>query len=239
MPKNLIQQRRGRGTSVFRRPGHRFLGMVRHPREKISGLVKDILRDRARTAPVAIVEFENGYTDIMIAHEGMRVGQKVEWSANAEAIPGNTLPLKDIPDGTPIYNIEARPGDGGKFARASGVYGYLVSHDAETGKVTVKLPSKRLKTLDGNCMATIGVIAGGGRTEKPIVKAGTAHHIAKSKNKYYPRVSGVAMNPVSHPFGGGNHQHTGKPKTVSRRAPRGRKVGSIAARKTGKGGRRK
>ena len=83
------------------------------------------------------------------------------------------------------------------------------------------------------CRATIGVVAGGGRKEKPFVKAGKKYHAMKAKAIKWPRVRGVAMNAVDHPFGGGRHQHTGKPTTVSRRMPPGRKVGHIAARRTG------
>jgi len=79
----------------------------------------------------------------------------------------------------------------------------------------------------------VGVIAGGGRIEKPIMKAGRAHFKYQAKRNEWPRVRGVAMNPVEHPHGGGNHQHIGHPSTVSRHAPPGQKVGLIAARRTG------
>uniref|UniRef100_A0A8C7N2Z8 Large ribosomal subunit protein uL2 n=3 Tax=Salmoninae TaxID=504568 RepID=A0A8C7N2Z8_ONCKI len=82
--------------------------------------------------------------------------------------------------------------------------------------------------------AVVGVVAGGGRIDKPILKAGRAYHKYKAKRNSWPRVRGVAMNPVEHPFGGGNHQHIGKPSTIRRDAPAGRKVGLIAARRTGR-----
>uniref|UniRef100_A0A2K6F3Z9 Large ribosomal subunit protein uL2 n=1 Tax=Propithecus coquereli TaxID=379532 RepID=A0A2K6F3Z9_PROCO len=82
--------------------------------------------------------------------------------------------------------------------------------------------------------AVVGVVAGGGRIDKPILKAGRAYHKYKAKRNCWPRVRGVAMNPVEHPFGGGNHQHIGKPSTIRRDAPAGRKVGLIAARRTGR-----
>lgn len=81
--------------------------------------------------------------------------------------------------------------------------------------------------------ATIGIVAGGGRIDKPLLKAGNAYHKYKAKRNCWPRVRGVAMNPVDHPHGGGNHQHVGHPTTVSRHAPPGQKVGLIAARRTG------
>uniref|UniRef100_A0A8C8JDX3 Large ribosomal subunit protein uL2 n=1 Tax=Oncorhynchus tshawytscha TaxID=74940 RepID=A0A8C8JDX3_ONCTS len=80
----------------------------------------------------------------------------------------------------------------------------------------------------------VSVVAGGGRIDKPILKAGRAYHKYKAKRNSWPRVRGVAMNPVEHPFGGGNHQHIGKPSTIRRDAPAGRKVGLIAARRTGR-----
>uniref|UniRef100_M4BJW7 Large ribosomal subunit protein uL2 C-terminal domain-containing protein n=1 Tax=Hyaloperonospora arabidopsidis (strain Emoy2) TaxID=559515 RepID=M4BJW7_HYAAE len=84
------------------------------------------------------------------------------------------------------------------------------------------------------CRAMVGVVAGGGRTDKPILKAGRAFHKYRVKRNEWPRVRGVAMNPVEHPHGGGNHQHIGHPSTVRRDAPAGKKVGLIAARRTGR-----
>jgi hypothetical protein len=91
-----------------------------------------------------------------------------------------------------------------------------------------------LQVLSSECRAMVGQVAGGGRTEKPMLKAGRAHHKYKAKRNSWPRVRGVAMNPVEHPHGGGNHQHIGHAATVSRYAPPGQKVGLIAARRTGR-----
>jgi large subunit ribosomal protein L2 len=102
------------------------------------------------------------------------------------------------------------------------------------GKAIVELPSGELKAFNPQCRATIGVVAGGGRKEKPFLKAGNRHYAAKAKGKKSMGVRGVAMNAVDHPHGGGNRQHPGRPTTVSRHAPPGRKVGSIAAKRTGK-----
>ena len=100
----------------------------------------------------------------------------------------------------------------------------------------VVLPSGEMKRLDPECRATIGVVAGGGRTEKPHVKAGNKYHKMKTRGTKWPNVRGVAMNAVDHPFGGGGRQHPGKPKSISRDAPPGRKVGDISSRRTGRGG---
>jgi len=125
-------------------------------------------------------------------------------------------------------------GDGGKYARASGEYVVVISHDDERKTSRIRLPSGSKKTLLDTCRAMVGMVAGGGRTDKPILKAGRAYHKYRVKRNTWPRVRGVAMNPVEHPFGGGNHQHIGHPSTTSRMAPAGRKVGLIAARRTGR-----
>jgi large subunit ribosomal protein L2 len=124
------------------------------------------------------------------------------------------------------------PGDGGKFVRSSGTYASLITHDV--GKAIIELPSGELKAFHPKCRATIGVVAGGGRREKPFLKAGNRHYAKKAKGKKSVGVRGVAMNAVDHPHGGGNRQHPGRPTTISRHAPPGRKVGSIAAKRTGK-----
>jgi large subunit ribosomal protein L8e len=129
---------------------------------------------------------------------------------------------------------EAKIGDRGVFARASGEYAVVVSHDLDKGTTRLRLPSGSKKTVKSTCRAMIGLVAGGGRTDKPILKAGRAFHKYKVKRNEWPRVRGVAMNPVEHPHGGGNHQHIGKPATVKRLASAGQKVGLIAARRTGR-----
>ncbi|RLI95105.1 MAG: 50S ribosomal protein L2, partial [Candidatus Altiarchaeales archaeon] len=101
------------------------------------------------------------------------------------------------------------------------------------GITYVKLPSKKIVAFNSNARATVGKIAGGGRKDKPMARAGQAFHKHRAKNKLYPRVCGRAMNAVDHPHGGGRHPHVGRPTTVSRNAPPGRKVGHISARRTG------
>jgi large subunit ribosomal protein L2 len=142
------------------------------------------------------------------------------------------MPIGRISEGIPIYNIELSPGDGGKLVRSAGANATIVSHDGE--KTIIQLPSSRFKTLNSNCRATVGILAGGGRKDKPFLKAGKKHYEFRKRGKQYPVVRGVAMCAVSHPHGGGGHQHVGKPYTVKRGAPPGRKVGSIAAKRTGR-----
>jgi large subunit ribosomal protein L2 len=238
MGRRIQGQRRGRGGSTFRAPSHRYKADLSHkkPEESdvVAGEVVDIEHDPARSAPVAAVEFEDGDQRLVLAPEGVAVGDELAVGISAEIKPGNTLPLAEIPEGVPVCNVERQPGDGGKFARASGTSADLVSHDRSV--TVVQLPSGEMKRLSPDCRATIGVVAGGGRTEKPFVKAGNKYHKMRSRGGKYPRVRGVAMNAVDHPFGGGGRQHPGQPKSVSRNAPPGRKVGDIASRRTGRGG---
>ena len=236
MGKRIISQNRGRGTPTYRAPSHKFKAALKHPRvdekETLSGTVIDIEHDPARSAPIAKVAFENGEESFILAPEGTFVGEIMSFGVEAEIKPGNTLPLSEIPEGIPICNIEANPNSGGQFVRASGVYATLVSRDSS--KVIVQMPSGELKWFNPKCRATIGIVAGGGRVDRPFLKAGKKYHKLKARAAKYPRVSGIAMNAIDHPFGGGNRKHPGKPTTVSRNAPPGRKVGHIAARRTGK-----
>ncbi|CQR53382.1 MULTISPECIES: 50S ribosomal protein L2 [Haloferax] len=237
MGRRIQGQRRGRGTSTFRAPSHRYKAELSHKKSEdkdtITGTVVGIEHDPARSAPIALVEFEDEQR-MILAPEGISVGEELQIGVSAEIKPGNTLPLAEIPEGVPVCNVEHQPGDGGKFARASGVSAQLLSHDRKVA--IVKLPSGEVKRLNPNCRATIGVVAGGGRTEKPFVKAGKKYHKMKARGIKWPRVRGVAMNAVDHPFGGGGRQHPGQPKSVSRNAPPGRKVGDIASKRTGRGG---
>ncbi len=238
MGKRILAQRRGKGSPVFRAPSHRYKSNLEHVRvqkdETVTARVVQILHDPARSAPIARIRVEDGGEErFIIVPEGVGEGEEIAYGESAGIKVGNTLPLRCIPEGIAICNIESKPGDGGKFARASGNYATLVTHEAETCRSLVIMPSGKKKWFSWDCMATIGVVAGGGRTDKPFVKAGKRYHSMKPRATKYPRVRGVAMNPVDHPFGGGGHQHIGKSKTPARGAPPGRKVGNIAARRTG------
>ncbi|MCI4378409.1 hypothetical protein PGIGA_G00215510 [Pangasianodon gigas] len=205
----------------------------------IKGIVKDIIHDPGRGAPLAKVVFRDPYrfkkrTELFIAAEGIHTGQFIFCGKKAQLNIGNVLPVGGMPEGTIICCLEEKPGDRGKLARASGNYATVISHNPETKKSRVKLPSGAKKVISSTNRAVVGVVAGGGRIDKPILKAGRAYHKYKVKRNCWPRVRGVAMNPVEHPFGGGNHQHIGKPSTIRRDAPAGRKVGLIAARRTGR-----
>ncbi|TYZ65778.1 hypothetical protein PybrP1_009979 [[Pythium] brassicae (nom. inval.)] len=205
----------------------------------IKGVVKEIVHDSGRGAPLARVTYRDPYRyklnhELLIAAEGMYTGMFIYSGAKANLTVGNILPLSALPEGTIVCNVEARVGDRGSFARASGDYAVIVTHDEDKGRTKLRLPSGSKKTVPSACRGMIGVVAGGGRTDKPILKAGRAFHKYRVKRNEWPRVRGVAMNPVEHPHGGGNHQHIGHPSTVRRDAPAGKKVGLIAARRTGR-----
>merc|ERR1711957_709524 len=164
----------------------------------IKGVVKEIIHDPGRGAPLARCVFRDPYkyklrSEYFIAPEGLYTGQHVFCGKKAQIAVGNVLPLKNMPEGSLVCDVEQYKGDRGSFARTGGSYAIIVSHSDDDNKTKLKL--KR------NC---------------------------------WPRVKGLCMNPVEHPFGGGNQQHVGKPSTVKRDTVPGRKVGLIGARRTGR-----
>jgi len=230
MGKRILQQRRGRGTLTYRSPGHRFKGAAKLPSD--TGEIVELVNCPGHSAPLAYVQLTNNKVDLVIAPHGIRKGDQIAVGDKSEIKSGNVLPLKNIPEGTSIYNIESQPGDGGKFVRASGTFAKVVAKTAS--KITIKLPSKKEKSFHPDCKAAIGIIAGGGRTEKPFLKAGTMYHKMRAKNRLYPSVSGTSMNAVDHPFGGTTSSHKGKPTVAPKHAPPGRKVGKLRPSRTGK-----
>jgi large subunit ribosomal protein L2 len=235
MGKNLIQQARGKGGPTYRAPSFRYKGEAKHNRlnpEMLEGEVIDLVHCQGHSAPLAQVTYNNGETCLHIAAEGIKVGDKIHSGPKSELEPGNTTLLSEIPDGTAIYNIEGIPGDGGKFVRASGTFARVIGKYNEN--VVVQLPSKKRKEFSPSCRATIGVVAGGGRTEKPFMRAGTRFFKMKAKNKLWPKIGGSAQNAVDHPFGNKRTSRKSKARPMSRNAPPGRKVGMIAARRTGR-----
>lgn len=239
MGKRILVQRRGRGSPVFRSLSHRKRGKARYLSitekeidDKIEFIIIDFIHERGRGVPLMLVKYEDGRECFLPAPEGVHVGQKCEQGLNASLEVGNVLPVNKIPEGIWICNVEMRPSDGGTLCRASGTHGQISSHSKEGP--TIQLPSRQVKTIHRNARAMIGIISAGGRSDRPFVKAGLKRAFMRAKgHKSFPVVRGVAMNIVSHPFGGGSHQGPGQPTTVSRNAPPGRKVGLIAARRTG------
>jgi len=237
-------QRKGAG-SIFTSRTHRRKGAAKlrsidysERNGYIRGLVKEIIHDPGRGAPLAKVQFRDPYrfktnTELFIATEGMYTGQFVYCGKKAQLVVGNTLPVGEMPEGTIISNIEEKPGDRGSIARTSGNYATVIGHNHDEGVTLVKLPSGNKKVLKSECRATICIVAGGGRIDKPLLKAGRAFFKFRAKRNSWPKTRGVAMNPVDNPFGGGNHQHIGHASTIARSAVPGQKTGLIAARRTG------
>ncbi|MCL5008285.1 MAG: 50S ribosomal protein L2 [Candidatus Marsarchaeota archaeon] len=233
MGKRLKQQRRGKGSNAYRKPPNRFKADVMFTNRpgKYIGEVIEFIDDPGHTAPLMRIRYDDYTENILIAPEGIKIGDKIQEGTGASLSLGSVLRLGDIPDGTPIYNIESKPGDGGKLTRAAGSYATVAVHSGNT--VTVLLPSKHSMDFSNACRAEIGAVAGGGAKAKPIMKAGKNFYIKHAVNRTWPTNRGVKSNPVDHPFGGKQH-HKGASSMTSRNAPPGAKVGHIAARRVGR-----
>ncbi len=236
MGKSILPQRRGRGSPQFRARKVGKIARISYPLlpvgETKEYVVKKILHERGRAAPLAVLE-SGGQAVYLPAVKGLAVGSRVMIGPDAPAENGNVLPLGRVPEGTFVSNIEKVYNDGGKFVRAAGAYAIVLGHEGEM--TSVKMPSGKKVLFPSSSRATVGIIAGGGAGEKPLLKASAALRLMRARGRKYPLVRGVAMASVHHPHGGGRHQHVGKPTTVARNTPPGRKVGHIAARKTGRG----
>lgn len=241
MGKKILVQRRGRGTSVFQgqktnkvAPA-KFLQFGDAENESNKMTLVDLMHEKGRNAPLAKYEFEGTRTAMYLpAVEGITVGEEFNFQKGDDIKVGSVFSLKDLPESTPVSCIESVPGDGGKYCRTSGASGKVI---AKSNKfVSVELTSGRLREFNPKCRAIIGVVAGGGRTEKPFLKAGKKFSFKRARGKLgaFPRVSGVAMNHHVHPYGGSQHKSPKMSTTVSRHAPPGRKIGLIAARRTGR-----
>ena len=220
MGKNLIQQRRGRGTFTYMVPrsGKRYNPLYS---DKKKGVVKDILHDRGRDAPIIEIEYDDRSINYMIAPKGIKVGDVVE---------NLGVPLSTVQEGSQIFGLETYPNSGPKLCMSPGSFATVVSKTPKS--CLVKMPSRKEKTFSLSCRVSLGVPAGDGRNDQPFTKAGVKHHFMRARGKLYPRTSPVKMNAIDHPFGGATS--VGTPMTISRHAPPGAKVGSVAARRTGR-----
>ena len=238
MGKRLKQQKRGSGSPRYRAPHKRFKADLVYRNyddvEKtgvLTGKVVSFVDDPARTAILMKIHYENNERGHLLAPEGICLGSEVDVGSQGRLKLGSVLPLYRIPDGAYIFNIERNPGDGGKMVKAPGSYANII---AKEGKIVyIKLPSKATIVLSNECRAQLGVIAGGGRLEKPMLKAGNQYYKMKARNRLWPVPRGVHQSAYNHPHGGKQH-HVGKPTTVARSTPPGGKVGHIAARSTGR-----
>ncbi|KAI5150789.1 large subunit ribosomal protein L8e [Enteropsectra breve] len=195
--------------------------------------IVDIVHERGKGAPLAVAEM-NGEKFHLAATEGIAVGKVFQMGDNVAALKGNVTKLKNIPEGSYVNSVEYVYGDGGRIAINAGGFCTLVNHRKEYNQTVIKMPSGIKKTLSSEVRAVVGIVASAGMAFKPILKAGTAHYLKKSRGQLFPRVRGVAMNPVDHAHGGGNHQHIGFPCTIARTAPYAQQVGLVAARSTGR-----
>ena len=175
----------------------------------VEGTVVSIEYDPNRSAFIALVEYTDGEKAYIIAPEGLKVGYKVVAGPDADIKPGNALPLKNIPVGTFIHNIELYPGRGAQLARSAGNMAQLMAK--ENGLALLRLPSSELRNVPENCMATIGQV---GNTDHENVKIGKAGR--KRNMGWRPTVRGSVMNPCDHPHGGGEGKSpVGRPGPVT------------------------
>lgn len=233
MGKTIIQQARGHGSFTYRVRRRAYIYEINYPPLSTNGKFKiaKLINSAAHTAPLAMLVIE-GKKYYIPAASGIYEGQEIEIGSNVTNLqPGNITALKNIPLETPIFNIEIRPGDGGKMIRTSG--SSVVVSNKDERNVKLLMQGKREVNLNPECRVTVGIAAGEGRKLKPVVKAGKKHHMMKARNKLWPRTSAVKFNAVDHPFGSGRGKRI-KSKIAKRNAPAGAKVGHLRPRRTGR-----
>tara|TARA_R110000744_G_scaffold163219_2_gene279884 strand:- start:1870 stop:2700 length:831 start_codon:yes stop_codon:yes gene_type:complete len=177
--------------------------------------------DPNRTAFIALIKYEDGHLSYIIAPQRLEVGDTVVTSKTADIKPGNTLPLKSIPVGTIIHNIELKPQKGAQMVRSAGTYAQLVGRDG--GYAQIKLTSGELRMVMDSCLATVGAVSNPDNMNQVLSKAGRKRHMGKR-----PSVRGVVMNPVDHPHGGGEGKSSGGRHPVT---PWGKKTRGPKTRK--------
>ena len=190
---------RGVITSRRRGGGHKRLYRqvdFRRDKQNIPAKVATIEYDPNRNARIALLFYQDGEKRYILAPAGLNVGDTVISGIDAPFEVGNALPLSRIPLGTEVHNIELTPGRGGQIVRAAGTFAQLVAK--EGNYVTLKLPSKEVRMVRIECIATIGKVGNAEARNLKLGKAGRTRHLGKR-----PQVRGSAMNPVDHPHGGG------------------------------------
>jgi large subunit ribosomal protein L2 len=211
--KSLLEPKRGTGgrnsighvTSRFIGGGHKQAYRVidfKRDKTDIPATVAAIEYDPNRSARIALLHYKDGEKRYILHADGLKVGQKVMSGPAADILVGNALPLKNIPAGTVVHNIELRPGKGGQMARSAGSQAQLVSR--EGGLALLKLPSGEIRRVQVECMATIGQVGNLDHENVSIGKAGRTRWLGKM-----PHNRGVSMNPVDHPHGGGEGKTSG------------------------------
>lgn len=201
----------GRKTSRHRGGGHKQRYRVidfRRNKDGVPATVATIEYDPNRNARIALLHYHDGEKRYILAPAGLEVGDKLANGAQAEVRVGNAMPLRYVPVGTTVHNVELKPGAGGRMARSAGASVQLVAK--EGAYATLRLPSTEMRRVPIDCRATIGSV---GNAEADLIKIGKA-----GRNRYKgvrPQTRGVAMNPVDHPLGGGEGKSSGGRHPVS------------------------
>ncbi len=195
----------GRITARRRGGGHkRTYRIIDFKRRKfgVPAVVERIEYDPNRSAFIALVKYEDGELSYILAPQRLNVGDKIESGENVDIRPGNAMPMKNIPVGTIIHNVEMKPGKGGQIARSAGTYVQLIGKDS--GYAQLRLASGEQRMVRAECMATVGAVSNPDNANIKLGKAGRKRWLGKR-----PSVRGVAMNPVDHPHGGGEGRTSG------------------------------
>jgi large subunit ribosomal protein L2 len=201
----------GEVTSWWRGGGHkRAYRIIDFKRDKagIPAKVSTVEYDPNRSARIALLTYADGEKRYILQPLGVKVGDTIVSGDNVDILPGNALPLKNIPLGTMVHNVELRPGKGGQIARSAGSSVQVVAKEGEYA--SVKMPSGEIRKINVECLATIGQVGNVDHENVSIGKAGRSRWLGKR-----PHVRGVAMNPVDHPLGGGEGKTSGGRHPVS------------------------
>jgi large subunit ribosomal protein L2 len=190
---------RWRGGGAKRR--YRIIDFKR-TKDEMTATVERLEYDPNRTAFIALIRYEDGEEAYIIAPQRLKAGDKVVSGDKVDVKPGNAMPMKSIPVGTIIHNVEMKPGKGGQIARSAGTYAQLVGRDA--GYALLRLSSGETRMVRAECRATIGAVSNPDQQNIVIAKAGRSRWLGRR-----PSVRGVAMNPIDHPHGGGEGRTSG------------------------------
>lgn len=217
----------GHITSRHRGGGHkRRIRLVDFKRLKVGveAKVLTVEYDPNRSARIALIQYQDGHKSYILAPDDLKVGQAVMSGDKAEVRLGNHLPLRLIPPGTPVHNIEMRPGQGAKLARSAGAVGHILSKEEKYAHI--KLPSGEVRMIPVDCYATIGQVSNPDHENISYGKAGRFRWLG-----IRPQSRGVAMNPVDHPLGGGEGKSSGGRHPVT---PWGKATKGLKTRKRSK-----
>lgn len=234
MSRTLSQQRRGAGRTGYKSHQNKQTNVVEYVsssllKSKIIGFRKD----RIIKAPLVVCLDPSGNKWLNYAVKGLVTGNYV----NNQFEIGSCCYLKDVPEGALICNLQITPESKKSFLRSPGTYGKIVLKTEE--KIVVRLVSKKEREFHPNCLCTLGIIGGADRASKPLVKAGNNFKRWKNSPHKFPSVNRKAMNIINHPYGGKKRRTPGRVTVSSRHSSPGQKVGSIAAKRTGRGGKKK